>query len=235
MNIYQLKKFFYLNIRRSASQVLQDRWVLEDVHRFKRNGFFVELGAFDGITHSNTLLLETKFGWSGICIEANPNLYQILSGNRKCACVNALIGEDNKLVEFISDGVYGRVNSSEENTKLLKTVELKPIPLGEVFEQEGAPKVIDYLSLDVEGYEDQVLINFPFDKYIFLCMSIERPSHQLRALLSDNGYFLVQEVPFLDVFYVHKSILRNYRDTLILKGWNWFLFKINALISRLEG
>ena len=58
------------------------------------------------------------------------------------------------------------------------------------FEKANAPKVIDYLSLDVEGAELEVLKNFPFKKYKFLSMKIERPSKELNKILFKMDTFL---------------------------------------------
>ena len=52
----------------SSSQLGQDLWVI-DTMKYKKNGYFVDLGALDGLTHSNTLMLENKYSWSGICVE----------------------------------------------------------------------------------------------------------------------------------------------------------------------
>ncbi len=77
--------------------------------------------------------------------------------------------------------------------------------LESVLDKNQAPKIIDYLSLDVEGAETEVLINFPFEKYTFLAMSIERPSPELNKLLFKNGYVFVKNFK-VDTFYIHKSI-----------------------------
>jgi hypothetical protein len=66
------------------------------------------------------------------------------------------------------------------------------------------------LSIDVEGSEERILGNFPFNEYRFHCMTIERPGGKLRDLLRYNGYVLVKDIPCLDAFYVHESFLENY-------------------------
>ncbi len=71
-----------------------------------------------------------------------------------------------------------------------RAVERQAIPLQELLAKHNAPRTIDYFSLDVEGYEYEVLRNFPFDEYKFLCLGVERPSDNLRALLKSNGYRL---------------------------------------------
>ena len=75
----------------------------------------------------------------------------------------------------------------------------------------NSPKIIDYLSLDVEGAETRILERFPFDKYTFLTLTIERPTLKLEKLLFQNGYVFVKKSKkngkdTFDSFYVHKSI-----------------------------
>ena len=92
-----------------------------------------------------------------------------------------------------------------KNATILK---LKTKTLEYVLDKFNAPEVIDYLSLDVEGAEERVLTNFPFNKYTFLAMTIERPTPELEKVLFDNGYVFVmvsKKLPF-DTFYVHKTI-----------------------------
>jgi hypothetical protein len=73
----------------------QDRWVLEKL-LYQRHGYFVEVGAHDGVRHSNTLTLEGQFGWSGLLIEANPARFAELQVNRPGAtCVQAVVGPHN--------------------------------------------------------------------------------------------------------------------------------------------
>jgi len=62
------------------SQLNQDLWVL-DTLKHKRNGIFVDVGAFDGINLSNTYLLEKEHGWNGICIEANSESFKKLKSS----------------------------------------------------------------------------------------------------------------------------------------------------------
>ena len=69
-----------------------------------------------------------------------------------------------------------------------------------------APKVIDYLSLDVEGAETYIMRDFPFDKYKFKCMSVERPKDELLALLENNGYKKVLDFKRGDTLWAHESV-----------------------------
>ena len=77
-----------------------------------------------------------------------------------------------------------------------------------------APRVIEYLSLDVERYEYEVLKNFDFGFYTFLMMSIERPNEKLHKLLISAGYtYFICFASFGDVGYIHKT-LSNYNEVL---------------------
>ncbi|MGP3985161.1 hypothetical protein, partial [Streptomyces sp. KR80] len=65
-------------------QLLQDLWVLFELD-LKANGYFVEFGAHDGARHSNTKLLEDRFGWTGLLAEPNPDMADILRSSRSAA------------------------------------------------------------------------------------------------------------------------------------------------------
>lgn len=169
------------------SQSGQDKWVIETLN--KKDGFFVDVGAYDGIQTSNTFALELM-GWNGICIEANPDVFMQLEKNRKCTVIDQAVTNCAGLVLFSGDRI--NLNSGAKvwgNTldKMLKTWE--------------APKVIDYLSIDIEGHEYTSLKDFPFDQYKFKLITIEHnlycdgPKNKelLFNLLSSKGYERVKE------------------------------------------
>ena len=85
----------------SNSQLGQDLQVLK-YYSNKRNGFFVEIGASDGIHFSNTYLLESKYNWKGICVEPLPDKFLNLCSNRpnSYCCNNAVYNESNITVLF---------------------------------------------------------------------------------------------------------------------------------------
>ena len=64
------------------SQAGQDLWVLETLKN-KKNGFFLDIGAYDGLKYSNSYLLEKNFNWNGLMVEAHPCNYNSLKNNRK--------------------------------------------------------------------------------------------------------------------------------------------------------
>ena len=77
----------------------------------------------------------------------------------------------------------------------------------EIFQRFHTPKVIDYLSLDVEGAEDFVMNSFPFHSYRFNILTVERPSKDLQSILKRNGYILLRQLKnWGETLWIHKSI-----------------------------
>jgi Methyltransferase FkbM domain len=133
---------------------------------------------------------------SGLCIEANPIHWRRLSF-RDCHIVAAVVGRKRmERVKFaIDEGLSGIVNKKFDNHKTSNTdLSYYTVPLIEIFERKQAPRVIDYLSLDVEGAEYYVLESFPFDEYAFKVMTIERPKDKLKDLLVYKGYEYMGEI-----------------------------------------
>jgi FkbM family methyltransferase len=202
---------FYSNPRHG-----QDRWVIEDVLQGKRDGYFVEAGA-GGL--SNTYALESQFGWTGLAVEPHPGRFEEIRAKRRCALENVCLTDAAGEVEFVinhtapwSSGIRGAVGEELERTHyrggaVTETVRVRGCPLWELLRQHGAPRRIDYLSLDVEGAEWMVLKDFPFDEYSFACMTIERGADdylRLRAKLLRESYRLVR-VGRADDFWVHRD------------------------------
>ena len=99
------------------------------------------------------------------------------------------------------DNKKGKVNEEKQN--LIKRY---TVPLEEIFERHDTPKTIDYFSLDVEGAESIVMMGFPFQKYKFRILSIERPQDDLKQLLQSNNYTHVQTLGgFGETVWAHAS------------------------------
>jgi len=195
--------FAYLHQKKSKAQILQDLWVLYMTQE-KREGYFVEFGACDGRSLSNTLLLENEFGWTGILAEPNPTWHDALTNNRKCTiskkCVHnnsnetihfscSTIPELSRITEIIPDDVHERTgNRQEEQSVIVETISLLDLLM-----EHKAPYYIDYLSIDTEGSEYIILQDFDFSAYQFGLITIEHAGEKekrdaLFNLLTDNGY-----------------------------------------------
>jgi FkbM family methyltransferase len=208
------------------SQTGQDFWVIGEVFNEMRDGFFLEIGSADGVTLSNTYLLEREYGWMGICVEADPAYFAALTEARTAICVNACVDGTVHEVEFAQrkllggilddglDNAPGRVQDESYST-----VRMTTRPLVDILREQLAPPLIDYLSIDVEGAEERILGSFPFESYRFHCMTVERPKPVLRKVLADNGYVIIKEIPGYDVFYVHRSFMSTYVAN-VFAFWN---------------
>lgn len=199
--------------RKSVSQLGQDLWVLEKTS-YKNSGFFVEFGATDGVLLSNTWLLENEFNWQGICAEPNQKFFEKLKKNRRCIVSNQYIGGvTGESVKFILADAYGgsqefAADDSHAEKRAAyadagHTTVVESISLDDFLTQHGAPREIDYISIDTEGSEYSILKNFPFDKWDVRFFTIEHNYTERRSkihsLMKKNGYFRV-EAKFDDWF-----------------------------------
>lgn len=216
--IFLLPKIFFLKIGylNFFGSKDQDKWVVQEVFQYKKKGFFLDLAATNGLLENNTYVLEKFFEWDGIAIEANNFFFNKLKKNRNCICVNETVSGIEETVEFLESGPTGGIigdnfdNNKFKRENLLKKLKKKIVvkktkTLEKILQDNNAPSVIDYFSLDVEGAETNILENFNFQKYKFLSLTIERPSPKLNKILFDNDYIFVKNFK-VDSFYVHKSI-----------------------------
>jgi len=196
----------------------QDLWVIDEVFKHKRDGYFVDLAATDGLLINNTLVLERDLGWSGICIEANPDYFEALQNNRSCHTIQACVDDlPDKLITFRTDNgdLGGIVDEDTDNSYAIRAEELQDLntklitlrtrTLADILAECNAPPILDYLSLDVEGAETRILSTFPFDRYTFRTLTIERPTPELEQRLFDNDYLFIRRQQF-DTFYIHHTV-----------------------------
>ena len=203
----------------NKSQFGQDTHVIERIYDKKKEGYFVEIGAYDGVSMSNTYLLEHEYDWKGICVECNPLHFSNLLKNRP-NCINynwAVFNEDDKIMKFIDDdtgGCSGFVETNSHRHILHKNIiEVTTRKLTTILEMANAPKFIEFLSLDTEGSEYDILQAHDFDQYLFgyICIEhnfIEVNRQKIRKLLESKGYIFVRE-NHVDDDYIHSSIQKR--------------------------
>jgi FkbM family methyltransferase len=204
----------------SYSQLGQDLFVAKYL-KYKKNGFFVEIGVGDGVNLSNTYLLETKYNWSGILCESNLDNHKSIQKNRTCHFEKlAAYSESNLQVEFnmckIKDlsGIKTHMQTSNSTyaKNILKVVNVKTISLNDLLQKYNAPQKIDYISIDTEGSEFEIIKNFNFDYYKILIWSIEHNSMhrsdgkeyliKLQTLMKSKNYnFIPNE---FDCYFIHE-------------------------------
>jgi len=190
---------------RWTSQIGQDRTLFK-LFNGKTNGYFVDLAANDAVYLSNTLTLEQEYGWRGLCIEANPG-YMTMLAKRKCQVVQAVVGEiDNVDVDFYFNGGLGGIVGSEFDNKVGSSQVLKTVSVQNIFSYLEVPRIIDYMSLDIEGAEEWAFQTFPWNLYTFNVITAERPKQNLRETLKREGYtYICDHGDFGDELWIHSS------------------------------
>src|SRR5262249_23334960 len=157
--------------------------------------------AWDGVTLSNSYMLETEFGWTGIVVEPSRRFGPKLAGSRRCAidtrCVWSGSGEKltfaevTNLVENSTLEQFVTVDSCERSDAIKYTIET--VSLNDLLEQHGAPTEIDYLSIDTEGSEFEILKACDFSRWRFSVITVEHnyvtaKRNAIYNLLTTNGY-----------------------------------------------
>ena len=216
---YGFLEFCFKNVHLSKAQVFQDMFVLY-ILKEKRNGFFVEFGATDGIYLSNTFMLEKHYGWSGCLAEPCKSWHASYTRPvRQCVvdfrCITDRTGENiefsqssmgelSAMTQFIDR--YGDGDKRGSDKYLVETVSLNDFLL-----QHNAPVDIDYLTVDTEGSEQMILDAFDFTKYRIKIITVEHnhlnPDREnIFNLLSSNGYIRVFEsFSQIDDWYVNPN------------------------------
>jgi FkbM family methyltransferase len=167
----------------------------------KKDGFYIDIGANDGITGSNTYALE-QMGWKGACIEPQPDIFKKLKHFRKCDCYNAALSSvSGENLEFLKvkniDALSGFSEwITDEHKKMIyesgafERINITTKTFADIMKNYPGIKTIDFMSLDVEGYELPILNSINFSEYSFQFITVEENGHEneINALLSKNGY-----------------------------------------------
>jgi FkbM family methyltransferase len=208
------------NIHLSFSQRFQDLFV--DWMLKKKNGIFVEFGACDGIDFSNTYYLEKYMGWTGILIEPAKSWHNDIKINRpNCIidfrCVSSQSGNE---VDFYENTDL-KLSSSNSKFFPKNSYKVKTISLNDVFveyeekllKNSNESNSIDFVSIDTEGNEYEILKKFDFNKYAPKIIIVEHnfdpiKSKQLKELIESHNYQNVfPELSAYDYFFVLKDVL----------------------------
>lgn len=194
------------------------------------NGFFIEAGANDGVSQSNTLLYEKEYGWTGLLVEPNSSKYSQCKSNRPNSIVeNYALVSDSYLGDYIEgdfnhDGYAESLTSmvldegdwcddilrdcKKEKKESSNVVKVPAITLDKLLEKHNIQK-IDFFSLDVEGYEISVLNGFDIEKYLPTYMLIETTSFENRRkvifdYMQDRNYKVIEELTINDYLFTLK-------------------------------
>jgi FkbM family methyltransferase len=203
------------NAKNSKSQIRQDLFTLAEC-KFKRNGFFVEFGATNGVSLSNSHMMEKYFGWKGILAEPGRNWHQDLKSNRTAIidtrCVWSQTGDTLQFEQYTDPELstlrdFKDSDFQKESRKLQDTYTVETVSLGDLLQQHNAPRTIDYLSIDTEGSELQILEGFDFRSHSFSIITCEHnhaPNREkIYKLLTSHGYIRkFESISMFDDWYV---------------------------------
>ena len=222
INTSDVKFLLELNsktLSKSKSQLRQDLFVLFQLNN-KRKGFFVEFGATNGIDLSNTHLLEKEYEWDGILAEPAKCWHEDLKNNRNCHIEHNCVWKDSTStlsfneVAFAELSTINEYSSSDGHSQARnhgKTYDVQSISLIDLLKKYNAPREIDYLSIDTEGSEYEILSHFDFSRYSFKVITCEHNYTPMREkifqLLTQNGYIRVhQKISQFDDWYIKEKI-----------------------------
>jgi FkbM family methyltransferase len=205
------------------SQYQQDIFLETSIFKGYKNGFFVDVGAHDGISINNTLYFEETNGWSGINIEPIKDVYDKLLCNRpKSININCAVCDVDGKTEFLCNTGYTEMLSGIKHTfdarhhrrlnyenqiygGTTKTITVPTKRLDTIFSENSISHVC-YLSIDVEGAEFDVIKSINFDTVFIDVIGFENnyndTSIPIVQYLEEKGYIVLQRSD-LDIFMIH--------------------------------
>ena len=221
------------------SQYQQDK-IVDYLFKGHKYGFFIDIGAHDGVSFSNSYFFERTRKWTGVCFEPIHDLYLELVKNRECRCINGAISNRTELVKFTRGTGYiemlSGISKFRDDKHIARTekdiakfggnlveIEVQAYSLNE-FLQDNNILEIDFLSLDIEGGEYEVLKSIDMSKVSIKSIAVElnfiETKDKIEKLLNDNDFFLAI-LTGADGIFLHR------------KHFNPFHYRVNRL--RLEG
>ena len=224
---YKFKKIFNFKVPVILKKILKKSHARNELDlKLKKylnfsGGFFIELGAHDGITQSNTFYYEKKYNWKGILIEPVPKLFNYCKKYRSnknlyfCnACVSFDFNKDKvKLIYSNLMTTAVDLTSDDYRKKHLADPELNFFErnnyfyanartLNSILKESKAPNIIDFFSLDVEGAEFDVLYGIDFSIYNFKYIIIETDNFErLDKFMTNKNYKFINKYNSNDYLY----------------------------------
>lgn len=192
---------------KSFSQYYQDKAIDFALNR-KRNGIFLDIGAHDGVSLSNTFFFERSRNWTGLCIEPIPEVFARLRSNRHCSVWNCCILDEEKevtfrsvfpplemlsgILEFFDQRHIDRINAEVSiiaDGPGYQDIMIPGHNINRLLETQGLYE-IDYCSIDTEGAEVNIVKSIDFNRIRIRAFSIENndTAGELRNYLSSFGY-----------------------------------------------
>lgn len=233
------------------SQYRQDE-IVDILLNHKTEGFFLDIGAYDGVNFSNSYYFEKERNWKGICVEPIPNVFKNLSKNRNCILINGAISETEGDTLFVhvtgfAEMLSGikkfrneehQIRTKREITRYGGTINniiCRTYNINSLLQKHNITAV-DYLSIDIEGGELEVLNSINFKKHYFKLITVENNynDEKLKHFMKTKGFFYLFKYGSDDFYSTNKlrgfrllfqdgilgkSFLKNYLNTYLVSKW----------------
>lgn len=189
---------------RHFAQNGQDAWLDRHVFKGKRDGVFLDIGGYDGVTGSRTLFFELFQGWTGLFFEAVPSYHARAARTRRCPCHCVTIGGVEGSSAFLTvdrDGMNRRRQARPPPRNRERRTEVPIRPVAPFLREAGIERV-DLVSLDIEGSEVEVLESYPFAEIPVTAWSIEN-TYGIPAIgevLARHGYARIATIGVDEIY-----------------------------------
>ena len=224
----KIRKFVFENLGKSVSQLQQDlvAQFLSSVMIKKvspqTTAYFVEIGANDGKYLSNTFTLENTFGWNGLLSEVNSSLTHTLFLNRPKSKIDVRAVDEisgvKKVFNQSKNSEYSALEGvSVQAAQFIDSISevVETVNLTDLLEEFKSPKCIDFLSIDTEGNEFDILkgLNFNLFKFNYIAVEVSRNQEEITEILGSNGYVrILEEVSLWDQWWVSQDVMLKLKD-----------------------
>ena len=176
-----------------------DKYIFETYLKDIKNGVFIEAGAFDGFTQSNTRALEQRYGWNGVLVEPSPDMYKQCVKTRNANVYNCALVPSNYNEKYVEGDFSSNLAKSSINGSRMGVLNLVKVPARTLQSCLDDCNInhVDFFSLDVEGFELEVLNGIDWTKTSFSYLLIEfNPSNIeiLVTFMNNKGYDFIENV-----------------------------------------
>ncbi len=201
-------------------QYQQDKY-LDQLFKRKNNGFFVDIGAHDGLTFSNSYFFEKERGWSGVCVEPIPEIFEKLNKVRDCikvnGCISDKVGSENflrvkgdvvdtemlsGLVEDYDERHLERIDRElKEYGGTKEEIEVNCYNINTVLKENNITKV-DFFTIDTEGNEMKILNTIDFNAFDFDLFIVENnyETEEMNDFMKTKGFKRIKKIGHDEVY-----------------------------------
>lgn len=205
---------------KTYSQLFQDLAFLFFCADSPIKGYYIEVGVGDGLNHSNTFLLEKEVGMKGILIEADPRQIKKISKYRDAKLIECVAGSNNEVVSvnLASTPELSWVGEDYPNDNLVRSStrnhKINSCTLDSILEQNLNESSLDYLSIDVEGYENEVLLGFSLNRWQPKFINIEHNRDELqmthfKKFFRENYTLVLESISDCDYWFVRNDLYQK--------------------------